>query len=144
VTSELEAKLSALLDGELAPDEAAALREEIARRPELEARLAELAAVDSALRALPGRPLPADLRARLERRLRLEAEALPRRSPAVRRAGRRRRWLAAAALAGAAAALALLVQLRSEEAQVEAEDLPVIAVLDVLTELDELEGAGNG
>ena len=118
MTPELEAKLSALLDGELAPEEAAALREEIARRPELAARLAELAAVDEELRALPGRPLPAELRARLAQRIRAEASASPRRAPrGGATPGSRRRWLAAAALAAAAAALALVVlpQLRRQE-----------------------------
>jgi anti-sigma factor RsiW len=195
VTPELEAKLSALLDGELAPEEAAALRAEIARRPELEARLTELAAVDEGLRALPGRPLPAGLRERLAERIRAEGRSDP---PATRPMGgaRRapprtgRRWLGAAALATAAAALALVLlpRLRGDETQLartqpepvapkpapapvarpepdalaealldpEAEgvagdeegdvaaDLPVIAVLDVLAELDELEGSGHG
>jgi anti-sigma factor RsiW len=174
---ELEAKLSALLDGELAPEEAAALREEIVRQPELAARLAELAAVDDALRALPGRRVPGDLRARLEQGIEAETMALPpaasaRRAPPRRAprsgaaSGWRRRWLAAVALAAAAAALALLAlpRMQREETQIvkvepaptpeeetlaaeelaEAADLPVIEVLDVLAELDELEGAGSG
>ena len=183
MTPELEAKLSALLDGELPPKEAAALREEIARRPELAARLAELTAVDDALRALPGRPVPADLRVRVEQRIRAEGRAAARSVEPVRRtpppraarsaATPGRRWLAAAALAAAAAVLALVMlpQLRREETQVArtepepaplsenlldpdeesaaadvalADDLPVIEVLDVLAELDELEGAGSG
>jgi anti-sigma factor RsiW len=227
VNPELEAKLSALLDGELASDEAAALREEIARRPELEARLAELSAVDEGLRALPGRPVPAELRARLGERIRAGTAAAPREARSgggdARRAPARapRRWLAAAALAAAAAAalaLVVLPRLRSDETQVArsepgptapqrsepppvapvapepaprsaeqprieiaeqprapapapeaepgleplpedlldpdaepaaadvamAEDLPVIEVLDVLAELDELEGNGSG
>jgi anti-sigma factor RsiW len=190
VTPELEAKLSALLDGELPPEEAAALREEIARRPELEAKLAELSAVDEGLRALPVRPVPAELQARLEERIRAERRAQPRSPEAGRRAppraprsgatpGWRRRWPAAALAAAAVLALVLLVQLRRGEVQVAqtgpaptlpvepapglqplpedrldpgreaadvalAEDLPVIEVLDVLAELDELEGAGSG
>lgn len=142
---ELEAKLSALLDGELAPAEVAALRDEIARSPELAERLAELAAVDDALRALPARPVPPALRARIAERIgaggSVQARRATRRAPACAR-----RWLAAAALAAAAAALALvwLPRLHGEETQVAAEDLPVIEVLDVLAELDELEGAGSG
>ena len=138
---ELEARLSALLDGELDPDEAAALRAELAREPALAARLAELGAVDEALRALPSRTPPAELRARLAERIRAEARAFAARAP-----GRRTLRLATAALAAAAAALALvlLTEPRREEPQIVAEDLPVIEVLDVLAELDELEGIGNG
>ena len=169
MSSELDARLCALLDGELAPAEAAQLRAEIAQRPELAARLAELAAVDEELRALPEPPVPGELRARLAQRIR--AEGVRRTLPRTRR-----RWFAAAALAAAAAALAwvALPQLRRDDslvARVEpapaqrapepalpaapveepaaadialAEDLPVIEVLDVLAELDELEEVGSG
>jgi anti-sigma factor RsiW len=124
---ELDERLSALLDGELPPAEAAALRAEIARSPELAARLAALAAVDDGVRALPSRPVPVDLRARLAARL----EAASARTPdAARHTPRRavRRWLAAAALAAAAAALALLALPRAqrEEARI-AETPPVPA-----------------
>jgi anti-sigma factor RsiW len=142
MSPEVEAKLSALLDGELPPGEAEALRAEIARRPELAARLAELGAVDALLRALPARPVPAGLRPQLGERIRAsrEASAAPRGAPR-----RRRRWLAAAALAAAAAALVLvaLPRLREEASVDVAEDLPVIEVLDVLAELDELEPVGS-
>ncbi len=171
---ELEAQLSALLDGELSPEEAVALRAEIARSPELAARLAALAAVDDGLRTLPHRAVPSDLRARVAQRI--ASERMPPR--------RARRWLAAAARAAAAAVVALLAlpRTRSDETQVartapeptpapaprveiaeqapppaledaqplaaeelaEAEDLPVIEVLDVLAELDELEPVGSG
>jgi len=160
---ELDARLSALLDGELSPAETEALRAEIARSPELAARLAALAAVDDGLRTLPGARVPSDLRARVERRIRQDEHA--RRAP---RSGAvpgapRRRWLAVAAFAAAAAALLALVvlpQLRRDEAQAArtepdheefaaedvalADDLPVIEVLDVLAELDELEEVGSG
>jgi anti-sigma factor RsiW len=187
---ELDERLSALLDGELSPAEAAALRQEVSRSPELAERLAALAAVDEGVRGLPSRPVPTDLRARLAARL---ETAIARTPDAARHTPRRpmRRWLAAAALAAAAAALALLALPRAqrEETRVarsaptpvvpppiepappveppapapveiveqqppgpaplavdpsEEEDLPVIAVLDVLAELDELEEAGNG
>ncbi len=193
---ELEAQLSALLDGELSPEEAAALRTEIARSPELAERFAALAEVDHELRALPARAVPSALRARVARRV--ASERMPPR--------RARRWLGAAALAAAAAVLALLAlpRMRSDQTQVagteplpspqaplatlppvapvapptpepapapaprvqiaeqapppaledaepvaleelaEAEDLPVIEVLDVLAELDELEQVGSG
>ncbi len=169
MSPELEAKLSLLLDGELAPEAAAALRAELLLRPELAARLAELEAVDRDLRELPARQVPAALRAGLAERIRREAGPLAERAP---RRTAPRRWLAAAALVSAAAALALVVlpKLRREEsplAQAEpapvpraglaeaapaptdepdvalAEDLPVIEVLDVLAELDELE-VGSG
>jgi anti-sigma factor RsiW len=189
---ELDEKLSALLDGELSPQEEAALRAEIARSPELAARLAAFAGLDERLRALPSRPVPADLHARVAERTR---GAPARGAPRSGAPPARRRWLAAAALAAAAAALALLVLPRAprEATQVarvepppvplapplavepevpalpepaptpaptptpapapqrlaldedsEAEDLPVIAVLDVLAELDELEEVGSG
>jgi anti-sigma factor RsiW len=171
MSAELDARLCALLDGELAPAEAAQLRAEIAQRPELAARLAALAAVDDELRALPEPPVPGELRARLAQRIR--AEGVRRMMPRTRR-----RWLAAAALAAAAAALAwvalpllqrddslvarmepappmeiarpaepevdALEQLPGPEQLAEADDLPVIQVLDVLAELDELEGVGSG
>jgi anti-sigma factor RsiW len=111
MSPELDAKLSALLDDELPAEEAAALRAEIARRPELAARLAELAAVDAELRALPERPLPADLRARLGARIHAERTTSARSAPPPRR----RRWIPAAALAAAAAlALVVLPRLRTE------------------------------
>jgi anti-sigma factor RsiW len=133
---ELDEKLSALLDGELAPEEAAALRAELARSPELAARFAALAAVDEGLRGLPARGVPTGLRTRVAETLRAPQRRV-------------RRWLAGAALAAAAAALALLVLPRPQPhetpvASSEAEDLPVIEVLDVLAELDELEPAGSG
>src|SRR5262245_2884243 len=165
--TELYEKLCAFLDGELGEGEAAALRAELARRPELAARLAELAAVDAGLRALPAGAVAPDLRAKLERRIRAERSPGAARRPPRSRAGpgRRRRWLAAAVLSAAAAALALVVLPRLQHretalANVEpapivepapapadaavSEDLPVIEVLDVLAELDELEGVGSG
>jgi anti-sigma factor RsiW len=134
---ELDAKLSALLDGDLAPEEEAALRAEIARSSALAERLAALTEVDESLRALPSRPAPAHLR----ERVRADVHARP--------ARRVRRWLAGAALAAAAAAFALLVLPRAvpdaaPDALAEAEDLPVIEVLDLLSELDELERRGSG
>jgi anti-sigma factor RsiW len=145
---ELDEKLSALLDGELAPEEAAALRAELARSPELAVRLEALAAVDAGLRALPDRSVPPGVRARVAEELRTPP-ANARTPSAARRVRRVRRWLAAAALAAAAAWLTLLVLPRSHPhetpvASSEAEDLPVIQVLDVLVELDELEPVGSG
>lgn len=120
----LEARLSALIDGELEPGEEAALRAEAARDPELASRLRELERVDEALRALPGPAVPADARSRLRARIREEeaetraaaAEESPvrARGPGASRAPARpgrRGWIAAgAALAVAAAILLLLLR----------------------------------
>jgi anti-sigma factor RsiW len=192
----LDAKLSALLDGELSPEETEALRAELARSPELTARLAILAEVDDGLRALPGRAVPSDLRVRVERQIREDVPARPRAPEAAHRAPprARRRWLVASVIATAAAAalvLVLLPQLGRDEAHLArvepepappaqiaervpeakpapeapappapvpapaleepaaqdvalADDWPVIEVLDVLAELDELEEVGSG
>ncbi len=121
MTTERDAELSALLDGALAAREERALRAELARDPVLAARLAELAQVDAVLRALPARPVPADLRARLHAKL--AAEALPRASHGVIRGGaparpnRRRAWFAGASAAVAAAAAALVVVLAGPSGQ---------------------------
>ena len=67
--SDLDAQLSAWIDGELPEAEARALAERVAREPELAARAGALRRVNEALRALPA-PEPApDLRQRLEARL---------------------------------------------------------------------------
>lgn len=114
-------RLSAFLDGALEPGEAERLRAELRRSAPLRARLEALRGVDAALRALPERPLPADLRARLDARLdaRLaaarapgdEATAAPgapaARGGAPRRPRRARRLAVLAAAAAAAALLAL-------------------------------------
>ena len=122
MTDERDARLSALLDGALAAPEEAALRDEIARDPALAARLAQLARVDAALRALPARPVPADLRTRLQAKLDAEATAAaaserPQLSAirggaaaqAPTRPSRRRAWIAGFSAAVAAAAAALVV-----------------------------------
>jgi hypothetical protein len=80
--------LSALVDGELDPAAASALRERAASEPALARRLEELEAVDARLRALPAPPVSADLRERL--RARIEAENAND-SPPLGRAARARR-----------------------------------------------------
>jgi negative regulator of sigma E activity len=117
MTSERDERLSALLDGALSVAEEAALREELACDPVLAARLQQIALVNDALRALPARPVPSDLRARLQAKLAEEAPgAEPARSRlgaararAPARASRRRAWVAGFSAAAAAAAAALLV-----------------------------------
>lgn len=99
-------QLSALHDGEAAPERQGELEARARREPEVAARLAVFAQVDGALRALPERAVPEDLGLRL--RARIDSEVAPdatlranrsRRAP--RRAGRR--WWAGAGLAAAAA-----------------------------------------
>lgn len=112
MTQERDAELSALLDGALGAHDEAALRSELSRDPALAARLAELAHVDEELRALPARPVPRDLRARLQAKL--DADAAARSQPGVLRGGafvrirRRRAWAAGFAAAAAAALVALI------------------------------------
>ena len=107
-----EEELSAYLDGELDAEREAQVRAELARRPALTARLAELREVDARLRALPAAAAPDDLRARLQERI----DAQERRASGwtARAPTRRSRWLsapriAAAAVAAAAVALMILV-----------------------------------
>jgi negative regulator of sigma E activity len=116
MTTDRDGELSALLDGALSPREEAALREEIARSPQLAARFEQLAQVDAALRALPSRPVPSDLRARLQAKLDAEAHAVSARAPrsaaraaAPARPSRRRAWMAGFGAAAAAATAALVV-----------------------------------
>ena len=113
MTTARDGELSALLDGALPGSQEASLRAELARDPALAARLAELAEVDAALRALPARPLPADLRARLQAKLDAETHTRPKlsaiRGGAAARPSRRRAWLAGLSAAVAAAAAALVV-----------------------------------
>jgi anti-sigma factor RsiW len=113
---ELEEKLSALLDGELSPREAEALRGELERSPELRQRMAELDATNQALRALAGPQASSDLRARLQEKIESEAASSTSpapRSPGPRRARRAFAWMATGA---AAAAIVALVMLREPAA----------------------------
>jgi anti-sigma factor RsiW len=112
-----EADLSALLDGELAPERAAELRAHLAACADCRERLAGLARVDAALSAAPLPAVPASLRARLEARLESAGQAdtllrRTRRAPAPRRAGWGR---AAGALAAAAAGVALYLAVATRE-----------------------------
>jgi negative regulator of sigma E activity len=66
---DLDRELSALLDGELPPERARLLREEIEADPQLRERLAEFEAASERLRALPQSELPAGFGARLRERI---------------------------------------------------------------------------
>jgi anti-sigma factor RsiW len=102
---ELDALLSAHLDGEL--DAEAELRlGALLARPEVAARLEALRGVDAALRAVPEPAVPSALLARVR-----EAAGTASGVDSVARATppRRRRWLRNAALAAAVAALALWI-----------------------------------
>lgn len=105
--------LSALLDGELAPERDAELRAHLAGCARCRAQLASLARVDVLLAGIPVRETSADLQARLRARIAAEDEAgalagrgRGRRTGGPLQASRRVRALAAAC-AAAAAALAL-------------------------------------
>jgi negative regulator of sigma E activity len=65
----IDQELSALIDGELTAERAAALNARVASDPELKARLSTLEAVNESLRSLTSSAMPADLRARLQRRI---------------------------------------------------------------------------
>lgn len=112
MSTEHDERLSAFLDGALPEAEADALRAELEASPALRERLAELAAVDEALRALPGPEASPALRERLRARLDEETPAASRGGPAHAGAPPRRPsrlpWAAAAAVAAAVIGLALL------------------------------------
>jgi hypothetical protein len=121
MTTARDEQLSALLDGALAAAEERALREEIARDPALAARLEVLARVDAALRAIPERPVPADLRARLQARLAADERAHPPlrdvRGTAPRRPRISLRAWGAGFTAAAAAALVAVIGLPNADSQ---------------------------
>lgn len=137
MTQERDAELSALLDGALSARDETLLRAEIALDPALAARLAELARVDEELRALPARPVPLDLRARLQAKLDADVAVRPQlgvvRGGAFARIRRRRAWAAGFA-AAAAAALVAVVGLPGRET---GEATPEIAVAVIRPPSDE-------
>ena len=122
--AEYEVDLSALLDGELGAPREAALLAHLESCADCSRRARALRRADEALRALPGRDAPADLRTRLQARIDLEPEVAPagrapRRGeaaarPPQRRSRSRARPAALLALAGAAA-LALYLTTATRE-----------------------------
>ncbi|HEY8155229.1 MAG TPA: zf-HC2 domain-containing protein [Myxococcota bacterium] len=141
---DFEADLSALLDGELAPERAAELRAHVAGCDGCRGRLAGLARVDAALAGAPAPAVPASLRARLEARLEGAGQADTR----LRRTRRAWRGRAAGALAAAAtgAALYLVVATREpalapaqpplDRASVPEEDLGLALEIETVEDLD--------
>ncbi len=121
---EYDEDLSALLDGELAPERAEEVRSHVAVCARCAARLAAFARVDSTLsRQAAMQPLPVDLEARL--RERIDAEEAGRSAPpaqraragaAPRRPGRWVPWIGAAAAGCAALALFVLLRPGREDA----------------------------
>lgn len=95
----IEEQLSALLDGELQPDQTRFLLKRIARDPVLAARWERWQVASAALRRIDQRALPAGFAARVATALREDAS--PR--------GAHWRWGAGAALAASVAVAALLV-----------------------------------
>lgn len=148
----LDEDLSALLDGELAPEREAELRARIAEAPALAARLTELERVDAGLRALPtteASPALRDgLRAKLEAEGRGAADDVPS-LDARRRVARG--WIGAALAAAAALVLYLAVPGRgpvevpdsrpAADALAEATDEEIGIALDyeTLADLDVIE-----
>ena len=122
VNPELEERLSALLDGALSAQEEAGLRAELERSPALRERLAALAAVDEALRALPDPEAGSALKERVRARIADEsAPPVPRRERRTAPFRTRRRYLIAAAIA---AGLSVLILVGNPEDTSDAPDLP--------------------
>ena len=95
--------LSAYLDGELSPEEAARVEQALRADPALEAELTTLRAVDRALDVLPGCEAPDDLEQRVRAAL------------ATRRRGRLIMLVSAAAAAAAILVAVLLTQGGAEQ-----------------------------
>lgn len=100
---ERDQELSALLDGELSRERQDVLRAEIASDPHLQERFDALRSVDAELGGLEAPPLPEDLRARLDLKIRASAH-----NPRTRPPAQWARPLAAALAAGLFAAWLLL------------------------------------
>jgi anti-sigma factor (TIGR02949 family) len=103
-----EAQLSALVDGELTEAQADELRRHVAGCARCAERVAAFERAGALLSALPARPVPSDLRARLQTRIEADATEAAASAPARRTPPRsapppRRRWLGSPALAAAAA-----------------------------------------
>jgi len=159
-------ELSALIDGELEPEHAAALRERLGREPALARRLAGFERVDAALRALPAlqpaASAQAELRARVGRvgvgrvgvgrvgvgRVGVGRVGVDSRSPRIAAAGQPRFWAGAAIAAAATWIVFLLLpgSLPEEPALADAtlaeateEEIGIALHFETLAELDVIE-----
>ena len=132
--NEMDEELSALLDGELTPERARELREEVARDPALQGRLAAFEAVDQRLQSLPRPELASDLRARLQARIdRLEGPPSPTSlgSPQVENPGFRRAIPLALALAAGLTVVLLTRPLGNPASPTEQVQVPPSPVTEV-------------
>lgn len=129
----LDEELSALVDGELAPERAAELTARAEHEPRLRERIAAFERVDAALRAIPEPALSPRLEAGLRDRI-ARAEREPEAGRAApRRPGRLRRLAVGTGLA-AAAALALAVLLELHPPVVPEPSEPLVATLEAASE----------
>lgn len=139
--SHLSGDLTALLDGALSPDEAAAVRVHLAGCEACRAEAARLRSAAALLGALPPPPPPSPaFAAGLEARL--EAERGRRRGVLSRLLGERRRFVLPAA-AAAAAALVAGISIRSDRARERevADHLDLLENYAVIASLGDVETA---
>jgi anti-sigma factor (TIGR02949 family) len=127
--AEFAVDLSALLDGELDASREVALRTHLESCAGCSQRARMLRRADEALRALPSREAPADLRARLQARIEAEPSAASevraaRRVEAPARPPRRRARPAALLAMAAAAALALYLAIAPGERRLPGAESP--------------------
>jgi anti-sigma factor RsiW len=166
-----EEELSAFVDDELAPDRRAEVEAHLDACPGCRRRLEALCDVDLALASAPLPPVSRELARRVSERVAARPDAATAREPHGARARRRPLWRPAALAAAACALLALYLGLRPADAPPPArpdaapgvaaaleelpdeelallldletlEDLGVIANLDLLEQIVELEAAG--
>lgn len=107
--------LSALLDGELSPGEASALRQQIAESETLSAELAALESVSEAVQGLPAIAAPTNLHASVMDALPGPATPVPTKSPSTGQR-RLRGWTGVAGGLVAAAALCVVVVVSNNDA----------------------------
>jgi len=127
-------QLSALVDGELATDEARFLLRRLQHDPELQACQERWQLLGDVLRGQAVAPAPADFAARVSAAV--AAEPLPKREPRREVRAGWRRWGGGAALAASVAAVALFMGRQSLDGAEPAQDSPtqVIASQAVLPE----------
>ena len=127
---ERDQELSALLDDEHSTERQGMMRAEIASDPHLQERFDALRSIDAQLGGLEAPPLPEDLRARLDLKIRAAAHS-PRTRPPVQWA----RPLAAALAAGLFVAWLLLPAAEPQAPSVANGD-PLIAVIQEASDVE--------